>query len=766
MTKILLSHNPYIKETFIKIGTEKVSEDNGLLSRIKNQPSGMWIESILCEMVDEFNLSNNRDKLSVEFCGTQEDFEDLESSVEDFRKSTRVDISLSHKKLPSAPETLKKINLLFNDYNEFAKKNKDFIGNTFDKAKKDFEEAILPNSDVNVIATMSSGKSTLINSIVGQELLPAANEATTATITRILDNDDMMNFEAVRINKEDQEVDRATITPENKDLLKEWNKNPETREISLEGNIIGVDSTSHSRLRLVDTPGPNNSQDPEHGLTTHRIIKDKNKSVVLYVLNATQQGINDDSQLLSYIKKEIVDHDKQSRDRFMFVVNKIDAFDPEKEPVQDFINKVRDYLEAKIGIQNPNIYPVSAKAALLIRQKQLGHKLTIKEKAELATFIIVFNELTEMNMLKHMPVSPSVKRNIETKLANARTDEEVALIKSGIPIIEAVINEYIEKYSLPSRVNKCFSICDQLIEDLVDKNEAHTDLLNADKVDEVKEKEIAYNLKELGNIEDLVEQAKKRPALSTNFKTSISQNSGTVLKELSTNLNSFSGQVDPTLGKRKFKDMVALAEYASNGLLVKLEKALEEENLNVINELKTNYMDKVKGIFAAGDSFAKLIQLEFASVDFTRILNPISGQPDILSEEVRKTGTRTVQKRAWYKLWLGTRDVEEEYTYYDTVKYIDLDEEASKILTKIKTNFNKLVDEATTSAQNNRQQLITGFANNVKNKLSEKILQINKTLDEIKNNRSERQPKIAKQAKILVEINQIKNKFKEISSFI
>ncbi|WP_201603110.1 dynamin family protein [Psychrobacter submarinus] len=45
-----------------------------------------------------------------------------------------------------------------------------------------------------VVATMSSGKSTLINSMLGRELLHCANEATTATITRIHNNDQQHHF--------------------------------------------------------------------------------------------------------------------------------------------------------------------------------------------------------------------------------------------------------------------------------------------------------------------------------------------------------------------------------------------------------------------------------------------------------------------------------------------------------------------------------------------------------------------------------------------
>ena len=48
--------------------------------------------------------------------------------------------------------------------------------------------------EVVVVATMSAGKSTVINALIGKELLHSANEATTATITRIHDKDDLPFF--------------------------------------------------------------------------------------------------------------------------------------------------------------------------------------------------------------------------------------------------------------------------------------------------------------------------------------------------------------------------------------------------------------------------------------------------------------------------------------------------------------------------------------------------------------------------------------------
>ena len=54
---------------------------------------------------------------------------------------------------------------------------------------KAFNMAKSSDFEVNVVATMSAGKSTLINALLRQKLMPAKQEACTATITEIKDND-------------------------------------------------------------------------------------------------------------------------------------------------------------------------------------------------------------------------------------------------------------------------------------------------------------------------------------------------------------------------------------------------------------------------------------------------------------------------------------------------------------------------------------------------------------------------------------------------
>ena len=83
-----------------------------------------------------------------------------------------------------------------------------------------------------VVSTMSSGKSTLINAIVGSELLPSMNRAYTARAVAILDNDMKSNFEvhAVDNNGVYSHIDKAS-----KKIVVDFNKSKDISEMIIEG---------------------------------------------------------------------------------------------------------------------------------------------------------------------------------------------------------------------------------------------------------------------------------------------------------------------------------------------------------------------------------------------------------------------------------------------------------------------------------------------------------------------------------------------------
>lgn len=149
--------------------------------------------------------------------------------------------------------------------------------------------------------------------------------------------------------------------------------------IHLYGDIKGIEP-SGLNLVLIDTPGANNSENLNHQRLTYSLIDNDYKPIILFVLNATQLGTNDDDALLRKIARSMRLRNRQNSDRFFFVLNKVDALDPEKDgSLQEIIERAKAYLE-KRGIDNPKIFPCEARSAKAFRQFLNGQSLSDYEK--------------------------------------------------------------------------------------------------------------------------------------------------------------------------------------------------------------------------------------------------------------------------------------------------------------------------------------------------------------------------------------------------
>lgn len=229
--------------------------------------------------------------------------------------------------------------------------------------------------EIVVTSTMSSGKSTLLNAIIGKELLPSKNEACTARVCRIEDDDDKHGF-YIRKKMLNGNTIIENCTPEKIDAM---NSVTDEAYIDIIGEIPSIINMD-KRLVIYDTPGPNNSCDDKHRDVTKSILHDGNYGLILYIINATQVGINDDQQLLAEIKS-VIAHSTEHKD-VLFVVNKIDEIDDEKECTTSLMKNIQKYLENN-GFKNPIILPISAYYALLARKILNDEKLTRIEEISL-----------------------------------------------------------------------------------------------------------------------------------------------------------------------------------------------------------------------------------------------------------------------------------------------------------------------------------------------------------------------------------------------
>ncbi|MEB9506489.1 dynamin family protein [Bacillus anthracis] len=478
MTKIVLKYNPYKIETVVTIDGELITGDS-YLAQYRNMRLQLWIDKLIEKLVEE----SNEDTFSLTFEGTTFDFEDVEEVCGTYNHEHNANITVNYTRAENDGDKIDELKSVFEYMQEGPLEElKSSV------LRKKFDKALNSEFEIAVVATMSSGKSTLINALLGMELMPAKNEACTATIATIKNTVQNNQVLGRCLNYEQEEVEGWREL--NLEMMESFNDNEEVSNIEIKVNIPNI-SSGKMDLVLVDTPGPNNSRNSSHQNYTYRFIKNDTKPMVLYILNATQLGIQDDNDLLDIIAEQMKIGGKQSQDRFIFVVNKIDEFDIESgESVRETILTVREYLEEK-GIKNPNIFPASALMAKLIRMDQNGYHLTKKQKKTLRDHDL-FIEEEELNLMKYAPLSKKSKESLNTKVIEAREVEDTyqeVLMYSGIPSIEEAINGYLEKYAVPSKITIAVNSFKDVITDTgIEKNITDEIVCHEQKYEEIREK--------------------------------------------------------------------------------------------------------------------------------------------------------------------------------------------------------------------------------------------------------------------------------------
>ncbi|MCL7826784.1 dynamin family protein, partial [Pasteurella multocida] len=458
-------HDPFSENEKTKIllnGHE--AAPNSKYSDYKNLNLQSWCNVIFDEL-KETCFENYH----LEFTGLAVDCEDMREAAEVAQKKG-INFSYTDNVVKkNATERLSELEQLLDDVQKHPVFAPIIEGN------QTFAKLIDNAFDIFVVATMSSGKSTFINAMLGCDLLPSANQATTATIAEIIDNKSLpqgkylvsrTNINGEIIN-EKQELDLTQKESINPSLLSTWNSDIDTQQddknrtgkIQIEGNLIGIKLKNNNvKLRLTDTPGTNNSQNKNHEIITLEKIKDTTLNpLIIYILNGTQIGINDDNNLLSNLAKMVEEQGKLAQDRFIFVLNKMDEHFKKNENILQTIENTKKYLE-KHGIINPRIFPISASMATLFRIEETTPELLEElDKVLLNTHNIRINYCNEHDLQQYMVLNSRIEERLK-KISNK------TLKRTGLPALEAYISDYIEKYNEPYRIIRLTKAINLLLE--------------------------------------------------------------------------------------------------------------------------------------------------------------------------------------------------------------------------------------------------------------------------------------------------------------
>ena len=673
MKEIFIKYNPYQLVTEITINGQKLKKNSKL--NFEDRRLQEWVESLPDLLFEECNTKD----FKITFHGTTPDYEDMEAMAKE-AEAKGIHIELEHIPAKEIGDKEVAIQEVFDEiqngpFNELRQPD---VIKAFDLAKsKDFE--------VNVVATMSAGKSTLINSLLRQKLMPAKQEACTATITKIKDNDADC-FMAKVYDKDGTLIQtHAELTYE---TMEQLNANPSVSRIQVEGNIPFVTADDVS-LVLVDTPGPNNSRDPEHKAATYRMLSESSKPLVLYIMNATQLAVNDDYNLLSHVAESMKVGGKQSRDRFIFVVNKLDDFKKGEDSVEAAITKVRDYLKDN-GIENPNIYPASALTALNIRTILANSDDDNDDDVyEAKGKVRKFNRNEEMHFEKYAPLTPSMRGEVEDMLAKAVAegdDNQQALIHAGIVPIEAAIRMYVQKYAKTAKIKN-------IVDTFIKKLESTQSF-------EKTKQEIATNRDEQKEILAQIDVIKKKLASGEdakkfktqieqiNYDKEISKLAQSVIVAAQKKITKQLSSTDAKLSKRDAESICQVFAKFAEGLQAEVQVKLENLISNHVKKNAEDLLEQYK------KKIAELAQdVKVGSVE----LNPFElMQGDIISDtsaliskmtksEKVKVGEEWIANtdKKWYKPWTWFQEKGHYKEIYEDKEYVDGTELAQKFFAPI-----------------------------------------------------------------------------------
>lgn len=702
MVEITLTYNPYTKEKKLKRnGIIQNAEITKNLCGAEGTELSEWCGRFYSELLEKEN-----DSFSVTFNGIQRDYEFMEDALKEFLKANpSEEVKLIEGKIVQVQDRLQDLRNLF----EKMQNDTPFEQLKSEVLKRNFDKATNSEFEMAVVATMSSGKSTLINAILGRELLPARNEATTATIAKIYDIDGAEHFKGQSYDESGNPISEMIdpLTEENMEELNNIDKAP-VSEIKIWGDIPGIES-KNLHLVLNDTPGTNNSRTQKHLESTMRLLNEDYKPMIIYVLNGTQLETNDDSLLLGKVKELVEKGDRQSRDRFIFVLSKADEFDSEKdESISRMIDKTKNYLEKRHHIMNPRIFPVAAKLAKGIRQSENNDpRLTTKEKKHLPIDIGDFISEPALHFSDYADfLSPATKKELEERIKKAEAEEnenERALLYTGVPSIELAISEYLTKYALPTKISEgVYSFKDKIDALNIEAQEKENLKGNENKVEELKIK--------LEKIKSILERGDKAQDVQNQIKGLSTENKlKDALGKARSRLSSEFTNITESMGNDRIS--VETAKVYMDNLKLKLpsitadfsssvEKVLDDVLVKQAEKCVKSYQQYVEDLIGSvGYELPSASILgDTASITVNEVLNDYIYQDDVKvgSHQEKNRGFRAGVARLFgINSFLG-KDAYENIDDYEKQDFVDF---SKWIDEKIYPQIEKFEKETRYSAQ-------------------------------------------------------------------
>ena len=497
-------------------------------------PLQTWIEPIPYRnwkgFVNELSHEDRDDQVDIEFSGRVIDFNDLKRSIKDQNdertEDAKVEYSFKHVKILSDKELAKNIDevvkeLKLDRFRQLVEERTSQVLKTkYEELEENYARAKNTEFQIVFAGLYSSGKSTLINALIGHNILPTSNNTCTSKNCEIRHNKNLKSNETtLTCFNENGKKTCETLTFNNDDEcsalfkticpidgINESYSNVDTLEIGVNLSHLYPKSVSDDKFTivLIDTPGMNSSKSITNGRNLHAeisldAISDKSKPMIILCAG----GQDYESEAIGKFMLEIVSQSKEDgggfNDRFLFLMNKCDTIGYQKNESPEIIkNKFAKYLtdSSKWGnlAENENIDELIEEASHFVPRIFMTNAFVafaIKMKAfnfsdeELAEDSYKDNLLKEFDnfcdnifgrrkrpyyfLARYCDIPNYQKDIIEEEFKQAVNDEDevrATELQCGLVSVEMAIKDYIEKYAFPIKVRDLLDTFEDILADV------------------------------------------------------------------------------------------------------------------------------------------------------------------------------------------------------------------------------------------------------------------------------------------------------------
>ena len=590
MQKIELTYNPYKMQTILLVDGVDVCnsvEDYGQFKEFidTHTPLQTWIEPIPYKnwkgLLNELKADEEGfDILEFHFHGRVIDFEDLCRACEILNEArhNKLDLSYHHDTVYSDEKLAQNIDVimdsllserfaaLINEQGEESSVFKDY-----QTLEEDYKRAKQKEFKIVFAGLYSSGKSTILNSLIRHNVLPTSDKTCTAKTCRICHNGKLKS--EITLECFDKEgnvvVPKEKYQSDSECLERFWEITPLGSSVSVPESVDVIElnmNLSHLypskdmekafNLVIIDTPGCNSRKKiGNENIEDENVVFDAtdkkmaleaitNGDREMVVICADAQDYDDESigDFLKAIHEASLEDVGDFNDRFLFVLNKCDALKFSRgEKIADSKNDFADYLmdTKRWGIKHtslkfvPRIFMISAYNYFALQQGVSSFSndeiLESEEKQNLCDAYddyykkVIDRQNENYYMARVCDVPDYRKKQYENEYKESlEVDKDKALeIQTGVCCIEGAIQDYIARYAYPLKVKNLIETFDLLLDSVRDFIDVQDRILteriedmgkDTTEREEVKKRKSIEEEKEtaLRNLKEKVENEKKK----------------------------------------------------------------------------------------------------------------------------------------------------------------------------------------------------------------------------------------------------------------